>query len=339
MFLPVHGFVAVTDYLQPLPFTERQFSTDQNHVIATPSNQVSGSARPPVEVGNMRRIVLAMLLCLCAPVVFVQLVSAQVISGIVIKESSFDPQTKTVKLTFINDRAADITAWTYCVHVTQIPAGSVSRGSCTSIDTSISVIDRQILLKEKPKTPEWRCSGCNAIHPGQELALQTSFGNEPEVVNATIEVVMVVFSDGTWSANEQGKSWLQSLAEGRRVALQITQQIIAMGTQILNDPKERNPAFTMLAKMKNRSHLTGTAGEAKSPPEGMTYTDESGAVLHTMPLDSDTVNFMRPDWRKGDNREYMPANQAEYLRKFIAEQQIHLQYFTKNQISNPGLAR
>lgn len=300
---------------------------------------MTGSARPPVEVGKMRRIVLAMLLCLCAPVVFVQPVSAQVIPGIVIKESSFDPQTKTAKLTFINDRAADITAWTYCVHVTQIPASAVSLGSCNSIDTSTSVINRKILLKENPMTPEWRCSGCNAIRPGQELALQTSFGNDPQVAKVTIEVVMIVFSDGTWSANEQGKSWLQSLAESRRVGLQITQQIIAMGTRILNDPQDKNPAFTMLAKMKDRSHLAGTVWEAKRPPEGVTHTDESGAVLDTMPLDGDTVHFMRPDWRKGDKREYVPQNQAEYLRKFLAEQQIQLEYFTKNQIMNPGVTR
>src|SRR6266704_3441018 len=39
---------------------------------------------------------------------------ASTIKGIKITESGFDPETKTLKLAFMNDSAADITAYHYC---------------------------------------------------------------------------------------------------------------------------------------------------------------------------------------------------------------------------------
>lgn len=53
---------------------------------------------------------IAMLLLLAAAAVG-QTVD---IHGIKIKESGFDATTMTLNLTFINDRAADVTAYRYC---------------------------------------------------------------------------------------------------------------------------------------------------------------------------------------------------------------------------------
>ena len=256
---------------------------------------------------------------------------ASKIKGIKIKESTFDPQTKIAKLIFINDSAAQITAWTYCAHVTQIPGNYPSHGSCSMTDSSVSVVNYKITLKTFPKAPEWRCGGCQPIHPGQDYTLEANFGSFPEVTNSNIELVMAVFSDGTWSANEQGKPWLEGLASGRRHSLQVAQKLIEMGNKILTDPNDKNPVVTMLAEMKLKNHLASTPLSRK--PEGVTYHDASGKELTEIPLDADTLDLMRPERRKGDNREFIPENQREYLQAFLQEQQMRVDYLTKNQIA------
>lgn len=279
----------------------------------------------------MKYLARLLAILLLTSAVYGQTVS--IIKGIKIKESTFDPKTKIAKLTFINDSAADITGWAYCVHVTQIPGDYPSHGTCLMTDTSGPVVNYRINRKLFPKAPEPDCGGCRPIHPGQDYTFEGNLGSFPEVTNANIEVVMAVFSDGTWSANEQGKSWLRGFAEGRKDFLLITQQIIEMGNKVLADPNEKNPVVTMLAQMKQRAHLAGTSAFSTKLPEGLTYTDEYGRRSTEAPLDDETVELMRPDWRKGDNREYIPENQRGYLEAFLQKQQAWVDYLSKNQVA------
>src|SRR2546421_11300610 len=62
------------------------------------------------------------------------------IKGVKIKKSTFDPQTKKVELVFINDRAADITAYHYCL-IVESTDPEMSRRECELIDTLSSVLD------------------------------------------------------------------------------------------------------------------------------------------------------------------------------------------------------
>jgi hypothetical protein len=253
------------------------------------------------------------------------------LNGIKIKESTFDPQTKTAKLTFINDSPKDIITWASCTHVTQAPGDYPKHGTCSMIDSTVSVVNYQITKNIFPSAPEWNCGGCQPIHPGQDYTLAANFGSFPEVTSSTIELIMVVFSGGTWSANEQGKGWLRGLASGNKQSLVISRQLLEIGNKILADPNDKNPVTTMIAAMKERSHLIGTSWFSVKAGNGVTYQDSLGKEL-TEPPDEYLRDFMRPEWRKGNNREFIPEDQRKHLQTFLQEQQMWVDYLTKNQI-------
>src|SRR5262245_13419491 len=75
------------------------------------------------------------------------------IHGIKIKESGFDAQAKTLSLTFINDRAADITAYHYCFTVLSTDSRQ-TRQQCEVIDALTAFLEMQADKKARPWLPE-----------------------------------------------------------------------------------------------------------------------------------------------------------------------------------------
>jgi hypothetical protein len=61
-------------------------------------------------------------------------------------------------------------------------------------------------------------------------------------------------------------------------------------------------------------------------------TFHTRAVLTEWPDGEELANLKRPGWRQGDNREFIPDNQREYLQQFLAEEQISATYLSKHQI-------
>jgi hypothetical protein len=241
------------------------------------------------------------------------------IKGIKIKESGFDPATHMVKLVFINDTPLDITAWAYCVHAENSPAikDEPAHGFCTMLDTSGPVVEHQIAHSNRPWLGEVDCTGCTVVHPGQTLTLENKLPSP--VIKASIEVNAVVFSDGTWSADtEKGRQDVNALALGRHYSLQIVRKALEIGTKILNDAADGNPAMTMLAELKRKSHLAGIPN-AQASDDGI------------------LVRFQKPEWRVGNDRDFIPQDQKAYLGQFLDEQRVWEAFLSQHQIREAGV--
>ena len=231
------------------------------------------------------------------------------IKGIKILSSTFDPSTRTAKLVFVNDSAKNITAWGYCVRVQNSAPGLSSHSFCTLIDPLITVIEEKIEMTKRPYLHEADCSVCRFVHPGEEKLLSSDFSAVPEVIGAEIEINLIAYGDGTAEAlsNREGQQTLDDLTRRRQGALEVTQRVISIAQSILADSSNHHPAAAMIVELKTGS--TGDAGLA-------------GAL----------DDFKKPERRRGNNREFIPDNEREYVERYLAEQRIWSAELIKNQI-------
>jgi hypothetical protein len=133
---------------------------------------------------------------------------APTINGIKILESGYDPATKEVKLVFMNDRAADITAFHYNIYTYK--AGSAQPGRASSFTDALPAVlswqqDRKDGLQtaeEIPSAPPGRGDTHHFIHPGQKREITKTIDYDG-VVGGTVTVDLVVWSDNTYQGNNE----------------------------------------------------------------------------------------------------------------------------------------
>jgi hypothetical protein len=89
--------------------------------------------------------------------------------------------------------------------------------------------------------------------------------------------------------------------------LELTQEVRDLGNRILADPTDQHPAVTMINELQSRS---------RNVPW----------------LEAALRNFKKPEWRHGNNKEFIPDNQRDYLGKFVAEQAMKAAEFSKYQL-------
>src|SRR5882762_2903184 len=75
------------------------------------------------------------------------------IHGLKIKESGFDGKTMTLSLTFINDRAADVTAYHYCFKAIATDPKQTSE-HCEVVDALTHVLEDAADRRARPWLPE-----------------------------------------------------------------------------------------------------------------------------------------------------------------------------------------
>jgi hypothetical protein len=140
-----------------------------------------------------------------APLFFCALAACQ-IHGIVIKETSFDPTTKIVKLSFINDRAADITAYHYSVNVQSTEPSQSGKDTTSLVDSLMSVLEWNAYIKGRPWLPKEDPSptpGTNFIHPGQTRTIELNIGYNSTIVSGVLSVDCVVWSDNVYEGSAE----------------------------------------------------------------------------------------------------------------------------------------
>src|SRR5437588_10677975 len=121
------------------------------------------------------------------------------ISGIKIKQSDFDAQAKTLSLTFINDRAADITAYHYCFTVQSTDYYGQIRQECRLIDTRTAKLEMKAAKKARPWLPEMTslAPSENVVHPGQERRIEERIWYSGTIVGGSISIDAVAWADDT----------------------------------------------------------------------------------------------------------------------------------------------
>jgi len=231
--------------------------------------------------------------------------STSTLKGIRIKGSSFDPQSYTVKLAFINDSVSDITAWGYCVLTDNSTPGKPEHGYCTMIDPAYTVIDHKIEVKKRPFLPEPDCPMCRFLHPGQEHVLSFDLSQFPEIAAARIEINLIAYSDGSAEIlpGRHGKYALKQLTDSRRQMLEVDRKVVEIGKQVLSDSNNQHPVAAMIRELAKDSRMAGILEWLK-----------------------------KPEWHKGNEREYVPENEREYLAGFVAEHEVWVAMLVQQQI-------
>ena len=266
------------------------------------------------------------------------------IKGINVKGSSFDPQTKILKLVFINGSAADITAWVSCVRKRTEPPQELNTCIMRSVDAPFFLTQFYVEERKRPwLAGHWGTSeGSDVIHPGQEHAMEQTENQFPEVVNASMEIVALVFSDGTaWCANTpEAKEALREIVENRHNQLIMHQKVVEIASRVLSNPNDDHPADTMIAELKKRTHRAHMPemhlgnGWQHVDANNRPITSEDSPEWQQVLEQNDTAlyDFIHPHWREA-KKEVIPANQRKYLKEYLADEQAWVEAWKKYQIS------
>lgn len=239
------------------------------------------------------------------------------IQGIKIVSSAFDSKTHTATLTLVNDTPLNITAWGYCIDAENAPNSTAPRHSfCTLHDALNPVIEQKLEVAKRPfLSDEPNCSpGCRFIHPGQTETIAQDYSSAPEVVDATIKVTFVVYGNGAVEAlsSEQGQLGWQAVASMRRAFLKRTQELVRRGREVLSDANNQHAAISMIESLKQ-----------------MASDDQR--------LQGELDNFKKPEWRKGNDQEFIPTDERSYLQQYVADQQFKVVELSKNQVQGGAL--
>lgn len=225
--------------------------------------------------------------------------------GITAVTSRFDSSTspQNVRLDFINDSPSNITAWAYCVYADKVKDSDPNQGFCTMTDATAYEIDRQVQEKITLQTNPGDLPTYHFVHPGEHKTISASFALP--VSTASIQIKLIAYSDGTaeTSPDEKGTSYFTELLQGREAMVKLNQDLVNMGQKILGDATDPHPAQTMIAELQNRANEWG--------------------------MDNTLHLFKRPEWRQGNDKEFVSQDESGYLRKFVAEREMKATEFSR----------
>jgi hypothetical protein len=221
------------------------------------------------------------------------------IQGLKIKDSGFDAKTKTVGLTFINDRAADITAYRYCFKVLSTDSKQ-TREQCKLVDALTSALEMKAARKARPFLPEIGLIGPshNLVHPGEERKIEEHIGYNGTIFSGSISIDAVAWSDGTFAGSAQ------LIVAERTAELQERQFVSRTIKDALSDGQEPMVSSVIAALQQEQQEASKDACIACLEKRTHVLTD---AIDH----------LQQPGRHMGDSTEFVPDNQREFLKQFL----------------------
>jgi hypothetical protein len=260
---------------------------------------------------HLARLILTLLLVAGA---YGQIASRM--TGIKIKESSFDPQTHIVKLVFINDSVSDITAYGYELSATNKSPEEPSHDSWTQKDELGPWIDHRIERRYRPWMPlEW--PDHHPIHPGESREISREMG--PAVVHAEIRINMVAYADGF--AEVADERAFKCLRKQRAERARAAKKIVEIGNRVLSRSNNDHPLLTLsqgLDEITDKSvgprHMTEDICDKP-------LDDESEPLYFKTVIDDlqhleDTANILH--WIIETLKQQGKTDERDVLREFIA---------------------
>ena len=230
----------------------------------------------------------------------------------IIKESSFDPQTHTVKLTFMNDSTSDITAYGYQIITTN---NSLLHGGSTVKDILGLAIDDKLDRRYRPWLPE---GYDHLIHPGQSCEISENLSFQA-VTNAEIRITLIAYSDGFAEvADERAFKWLRKQrAERARPA----KKIVEIGNQILAHANNDHPLLTLSQRLDEITDKTVGPRHLTEDIVEKPLDDESLPLYFKTTIDDlqhleDTANILH--WIIETLKQQGKTDERDVLREFIA---------------------
>jgi len=238
------------------------------------------------------------------------------IHGIKIKQSGFDGTTMTLSLTFINDRAADVTAYHYCFKT--MATDRPTSEHCEVVDALTTVLEVQADKRARPGLNFTLLSPRdNVVHPGQERRIEERIAWRG-VIGGSISIDAVAWSDDTFEGSAQ------SIIAERTAELQERQFVSSTISDTLSSSREPMVA-SAIEIFQQKLQESRARNDACSPCQAKRDYVLMDAILH----------LQQPERHMGKTKEYVPANQREFLKQF----QVRYDSFSEEQAKHVNLRK
>lgn len=232
------------------------------------------------------------------------------IHGIKIKESGFDGTTMTLSLTFINDRAADVTAYHYCFKAIAADPRRTSE-QCQLIDALTSVLEMQADKRARPGLNvtllgPWD----NFVHPGQERRIEELIAWSG-ILRGSISIDAVAWSDDTFEGSAE------SIIAERTAELQERQFVSRTISDTLSGSQEPMVASVIAVLQQEQQEASKDACLPCREKRGYVL---KYAILH----------LQQPKRHVGNTTEFVPDNQREFLKQFLVRHDSFSEEYAKH---------
>jgi hypothetical protein len=240
------------------------------------------------------------------------------IHGLKIKQSGFDGTTMTLSLTFINDRAADVTAYHYCFKAIAADPRQTSE-HCEVVDALTHVLEMQADRRARPGLPEITSLSPrdNVVHPGEERRIEQRIAWSA-VIGGSMSIDAVVWSDDTFEGSAE------SIVAERTAELQERQFVSSTISDTLSGSREPMVA-SAIEIFQQKLQETRASRDACIPCREKIDYVLMDAILH----------LRQPERHKGKTKEFVPGNQREFLKQF----QVRYDSFSEEQAKHVNLRK
>jgi hypothetical protein len=241
------------------------------------------------------------------------------IHGLKIRESGFDAKTMTLSLTFINDRAADVTAYHYCFKAIAADPKQTSE-HCEVVDALAHVLEDAADRRVRPWLPEITSPGPreNVVHPGQERRIEERIPWSGIFIGGSMSIDAVAWSDDTFEGSAQ-----PIIAE-RTAELQERQFVSRTISDTLSGSREPMVASAIEIFQQKLQEARASRDACIPCREKIDYV-LMDAILH----------LQQPERHKGKTKEFVPGNQREFLKQF----QVRYDSFSEEQAKHVSLRK
>jgi hypothetical protein len=241
------------------------------------------------------------------------------IHGLKIKESGFDGKTMTLSLTFINDRAADVTAYHYCFKAIAADPKQTSE-HCELIDALTSVLEMAADKRARPGL-NYTLLGPrdNVVHPGQGRRIEERIPWSGVFIGGSMSIDAVAWSDDTF----EGPAAQIIIAE-RTAELQERQFVSRTISDTLLGSREPMVA-SAIEIFQQELQKSRARNDACSSCQEKIDNVLMDAILH----------LQQPERHKGKTKEFVPDNQREFLQQF----QLRYDSFSEEQAKHVNLRK
>jgi hypothetical protein len=244
--------------------------------------------------------------------------SPTAIKGVRVLSSTFDPQTHVVKVIFINDSAADITA--YGVFLEKRYQNSQRSAWTGGAAWGRDFVRQQIGAKQRSALP----LSNQPIHPGQTAEETSDLSGEQDLVSASMRIDMVAYSDGT--AEVENEVTFRRLLISRQADLLAARKAAEIGTGVLSNKDDSHPLATLMARLREARAMVPATAFQGPEAEGFAKSWEGS-------LDVLTGELEKPG--SGTNmhtttRAPRASSERDYVRDFVEVQMQHANIFAKH---------
>jgi len=223
------------------------------------------------------------------------------IQGIKIVESSFDPETKTARLVFVNARNTDITAYHYCSTVLSTSPG-ITGEECQLLDALRAVL--QMRAEKWPPGTSLTGPGQNVVHPGERRVIEEQIGGKG-VYGGSIYIDEVAWLDDTFEGPSQ---------------IIIAERTAELKERVFVSNTVKDALSSHLEPMLMASVITTLKTELQQERQHGYDKDHCGPCMEKrLTVLGDAIDSLEHPGRYTGraNEKFVPDNQSEFLTQFL----------------------